>query len=378
MFGLLSASALIAGCGELDYENKEFYKNEVYIISSESTAASERAISALPVYTFKDTLKILNDNYETALIEDKRTGSVQVTFKIGVGGSLAAKQDIPVRVSFDEVALMEYNTENDAAYVIPDPSYYNVNVPYDEVSETFLVTVKAGTSSAALIFELPISRTDIDTYAKMAFPLTIVNAENAELSRQYRGFLVANLVVAIDQVVNWSGFPIPKLPEGRYHSARLQGNGAENTVNGVHHTYKFITRISDAQKDEGQFMVWGTGVWSFEVFGLHGYGWMYNRLFLNNQVYGTYTMEPILAGDPNLPAQTFAYGSVQNPSENNSYDPKTKTLTLYYKNVIGQDYTDVLTYVDDEFTLRQTNTGNSPTNWQQLRQLGYPYWLPSD
>lgn len=366
----------MSACGKLDYENKEFFKQEIYIISGESTAASERTITAVQAYTFKDTLKIKNDNYDVDLIEDKRNGTVDIKFKIGIGGSLVAEKDIPVKLMFDNENLADYNVENNTDYFIPDPDQYSINAPFDAVTKIFTVIIPKGSSSKSLIFTIPIKRKNIEHYAKFAFPLKII--EGGNIAKYYDKFMVGNLLIDIDKVVNWSGFPIPKLPEGRYHSARLQGNGAENTVGGIHHTYKFITRLSNDKKDNGQFIIWGTGVWSFEVFGIHGSGWMYNRLYLNNEVYGTYTMEPILQGDANFPAQTFSYATIQNNSINNSYDPKTKTLTLFYKNVIGSDYTDILTFIDEKLDLRSPNYGAAPENWQRIRQLGYKYWLPMD
>lgn len=365
-------------CGKLDYENKEFYKKELYIISGESTSATERTITSLEAYTFNDTLKILNDKYDVELIEDLKDGLVDIKFKIGIGGSLPADKDIVVKVAFDEETLSDFNIENNTTYAIPAATRYTVNAPRDEVSKAFIVTIKKGSASSSLIFSIPIKRTEIAVYAKYAFPLRIVEANESSLSRLYDKFMVANLIVDTDKIVNWSGFPIPELPEGRYHSARLQGNAGENNVNGVLYNYKYITRLSKDPKDKGQFMIWGTGVWSFEVFGMHGLGWMYNKIYLNNQVYGTYTMEPILAGDPKFPMATFRYSTIQNSSTDNTYDPKTKTLTLHYKNVIGADYTDVLTFVDDNLNIRDAKTSAGPDNWQHVRQSGYTHWLPID
>jgi len=377
LFSILALLCCLS-CGKLDFENKEFYKKELYIISGESTSPTERIITDLKAYTFNDTLKILNDNYDVKLIEDLKDGQVDVKFKVGIGGSLSADKDILVKVVFDNEALSDFNIENNTAYYIPDPSLYKVNVPYDPVSKSFMVTIKKGTSSSALIFSVPVQRSKMDTYKNFAFPLNIVKSGETDLSRLYHNFMVANLIVDKDQIVNWSGFAIPQLPEGRYHSARLQGNAAENNVNGVLYSYKYITRLSNDPKDKGQFMIWGTGVWSFEVFGLHSLGWMYNRLYLNNEVYGTYTMEPIPANNPKFPMSTFSYSTVQNSSFDNSYDPKTKTLTLHYKNIIGSDYTDVLTYIDGNLDIRDVDNWPAPHNWQHVRQSGYNYWLPID
>ncbi|MCS4225815.1 DUF1735 domain-containing protein [Sphingobacterium sp. BIGb0165] len=377
-FSLLAICLFFAACGKLDYENKEFYKQELYIVNAESTSASERSITAIQAYTFVDTLKILNDNYDVELIEDLRDGFFEVKFKVGIGGSLTADKDIPVKVAFDQETLTDFNIENNTAYYIPESLLYKANAPYDPVTKSFTVTIKKGTASSALIFAIPIKRMDSKAYSNFAFPVRIVEGNSIPQNRFYDNFLIANLIVDAQKVVNWSGFPIPKLPEGRYHSARLQANAAENNVNGVHYNYKYITRLSNDPNDKDQFMIWGTGLWSFEVFGLHGNGWMYNKLFLNDEAYGTYTLEPIAFGDNKFPQGTFAYATTQGTSTDNTYDPKTKTLVLHYKNIIGQDYTDVLTYIDDKLDIRDANTSSGPHNWQYVRQQGYKNWLPID
>ncbi|TKG89884.1 DUF1735 domain-containing protein [Puteibacter caeruleilacunae] len=366
-------------CGELDHKNTEFYKQEVYIISAESTSASEREIDNIVAHTFVDTMKIINDSYDVKLLEDNDDGETLVTFKVGIGGSLAAAKDIVVKVGFDEEGLNDYNMVKNTQYTIPSSDLYSSSVPFNETSETFDVTIPKGTSSLALTFKMPIKRDLKETYANYAFPLKLVEADGVLISRQYSKFLLANFIVNVDKKVNWSGFPIPKLPEGRYHSARLQGNAAENTTpDGYHRVYKWITRLGDTDELKDQYTIWGTGVWSFDMHGFNGAGWMYNKLSLNDEVFGTYTVEPILEGDTDFPFHTFKWSSTQNPSYDNRYDPKTKTLTIHYKNIIGQDYTDVLTYVDDDWTLKKGNKRESVENWHHIRSKGYNYWLPID
>ncbi len=369
-------TGMVFGCGELDYENKEFFKQEVYIINSESTSAVSRYIYGVDAYVFVDTLKVINDSYDTEFVTNNQPGETKVKFKVGIGGSLVASQDIEVKIAFDEDALIDLNLSKNLECYIPDASKYSTNVPFDRTSETFSVVIPKGLASASLIFIIPILRENITDYKNYAFPLKVVSAEGAPLSRTFTSFLVANLVVGTDKTVDWSGFPIPKLPLGKYHSARLQGNGAENTLgDGIHRTYKFVTKLGDTPDLVDQYMVWGTGVWSFEVFGLHSIGWMYNKLTLNNQVSGTYTLEPILDGNPNFPYRTFNYSTTQVSTDNNKYDPKTKTLTLYYKNVIGQDYPDILTFIEEDFTIRYYSDP-APHNWDEVRARGFKYWLP--
>ena len=377
---IFTLTLITAACGKLDYENKEFYKQEVYIINSESTSATEREITGIQAYTFVDTLKIINDSYDTDTLVDYKVGTANIIFKIGIGGSLSAHEDLEILIDFDEEAVKDYNISKNAERYIPDPSLYTTNIPYDQTRKGFPVVIKAGTASTSLTFQVPIERDKMETYADFAFALKIKETGNATLSRQYYNFMVSELNVDLERVVDWSGFPIPEIPTGRYLSARLLGNGAENIpADGRHRKYKYITPLGDTPELKGKYIIWGTGVWSFEVFAYHGAGWMYNLFTLNDQVAGTYTIEPILAGNSDFPAQTFAYSTVQGVTEDNKYDPKTKTLTIHYKNVIGQDYTDVLTFESEDLTLDPIK-GNSisPQSWAQVKSKGYKYWLPED
>ena len=377
---IFTLTLITAACGKLDYENKEFYKQEVYIINSESTSATEREITGVQAYTFVDTLKIINDSYDTDTLVDYKVGTANIIFKIGIGGSLSAHEDLEILIDFDEEAVKDYNISKNAERYIPDPSLYTTNIPYDQTRKGFPVVIKAGTASTSLTFQVPIERDKMETYADFAFALKIKETGNATLSRQYYNFMVSELNVDLERVVDWSGFPIPEIPTGRYLSARLLGNGAENIpADGRHRKYKYITPLGDTPELTGKYIIWGTGVWSFEVFAYHGFGWMYNLFTLNDQVAGTYTIEPILAGNSDFPAQTFAYSTVQGVTEDNKYDPKTKTLTIHYKNVIGQDYTDVLTFESEDLTLDPIK-GNSisPQSWAQVKSKGYKYWLPED
>ena len=377
---IFTLTLITAACGKLDYENKEFYKQEVYIINSESTSATEREITGVQAYTFVDTLKIINDSYDTDTLVDYKVGTANIIFKIGIGGSLSAHEDLEILIDFDEEAVKDYNISKNAERYIPDPSLYTTNIPYDQTRKGFPVVIKAGTASTSLTFQVPIERDKMETYADFAFALKIKETGNATLSRQYYNFMVSKLNVDLERVVDWSGFPIPEIPTGRYLSARLLGNGAENIpADGRHRKYKYITPLGDTPELKGKYIIWGTGVWSFEVFAYHGSGWMYNLFTLNDQVAGTYTIEPILAGNNDFPAQTFAYSTVQGVTEDNKYDPKTKTLTIHYKNVIGQDYTDVLTFESEDLTLDPIK-GNSisPQSWAQVKSKGYKYWLPED
>ena len=377
---IFTLTLITAACGKLDYENKEFYKQEVYIINSESTSATEREITGVQAYTFVDTLKIINDSYDTDTLVDYKVGTANIIFKIGIGGSLSAHEDLEILIDFDEEAVKDYNISKNAERYIPDPSLYTTNIPYDQTRKGFPVVIKAGTASTSLTFQVPIERDKMETYADFAFALKIKETGNATLSRQYYNFMVSELNVDLERVVDWSGFPIPEIPTGRYLSARLLGNGAENIpADGRHRKYKYITPLGDTPELKGKYIIWGTGVWSFEVFAYHGFGWMYNLFTLNDQVAGTYTIEPILAGNSDFPAQTFAYSTVQGVTEDNKYDPKSKTLTIHYKNVIGQDYTDVLTFESEDLTLDPIK-GNSisPQSWAQVKSKGYKYWLPED
>ncbi len=270
---IFTLTLITAACGKLDYENKEFYKQEVYIINSESTSATEREITGVQAYTFVDTLKIINDSYDTDTLVDYKVGTANIIFKIGIGGSLSAHEDLEILIDFDEEAVKDYNISKNAERYIPDPSLYTTNIPYDQTRKGFPVVIKAGTASTSLTFQVPIERDKMETYADFAFALKIKETGNATLSRQYYNFMVSELNVDLERVVDWSGFPIPEIPTGRYLSARLLGNGAENIpADGRHRKYKYITPLGDTPELKGKYIIWGTGVWSFEVFAYHGFG----------------------------------------------------------------------------------------------------------
>lgn len=376
---LLLAIAAAGGCGKPDYENKEFFQQEAYIISAASTSATEREISDIPVHTFVDTLKYKNAQYDSDTIIDTKTFIAQVKFKVGIGGSLPAAQDYKLIVAFDNESLEDYNILKNTTKKIPDPSDYTANAPYDQKEQGFVVEIKKGTSSSSLIFDVPIERAKMKMYEDFSFPLKIARADKIPLSRQYTQFMIAGLLVTQDKTVNWSGFPIPKIPMGRYFSVQLASNAAENSPDGRTRKYKFITpmSITDDPLLKDKYIIWGTSAWSFEVFGLHSAGWMYNVLSLVDKDFGIYRLEPVLAGNTNFPAPTFAYSTVQQSSEDNFYDPRLKTLTIHYKNVIGKDYTDVLTYENADFTMDVVRSGwPAPQSWLEVKSKGFNYWLP--
>ncbi|MBO9728584.1 MAG: DUF1735 domain-containing protein [Chitinophaga sp.] len=371
-------AAILHGCGKPDYENKEFYKQEVYIISASSTSSTEREISDVAVHTFVDTLKYLNAQYDSDTIIDTKTFNADIKFKVGIGGSLPASRDYRVIVAFDPESLEDFNILKNDNKKIPAPAAYTVNAPFDAKENGFVVTIPKGSSSSSLIFTVPVERDRMKEYQDYAFPLKVVRADSLPLSRQYTQFMIAGLLVTKDKIVNWSGFPIPKIPIGRYYSVQLAGNGGENAPDGRLRKYKFITPLSMADDPQlnGKYMIWGSSAWSFEVHGLHSAGWMYNMLTLVDQNFGLYRQDPILAGNTDFPMATFAYGTVQQSTDENFYDPRLKQLTIHYKNVIGQDYTDVLTYVNEDFTLDVPNYWSAPKSWLEVKSRGYKYWLP--
>ncbi|MDR3245545.1 MAG: DUF1735 domain-containing protein, partial [Prevotellaceae bacterium] len=260
---------LLSSCGDLGYEDKEFWQQEVYIINSESTAASERLVSNVLAYTFSDTLRIINDDYDTNLIEDYNPGVTYVKYKIGIGGSQPANEDIEVKVAFDEETVNDYNIERLDSLYIPDASLYSTNVPWNAATQTYNVVIPKGSASAALIFTIPILRDQMEEYRRFAFPVKILSCEQIPLSRQYTTFMVASFAISTEKITDWSGFPIPKLPEGRYLSTRLAGNVSENTSNGILRKYKYITRRDTTPEMEDKYVVWGTSVWAFENQGRH-------------------------------------------------------------------------------------------------------------
>jgi len=388
--------SFLFSCGELDYADREYYKQEVYIINSESTSATEREIVNIQMHTFVDTLKILNDAYDMDTIWDTNTYESSVVFKVGIGGSQFAQTDIEVLVAFDQEQINDYNILNNLECRLPDEEDYTTNVAFDSQKGGFPVVIKKGTASSSLIFTFKLVRDDKKNpcakFLNYAIPLKIVGvSEDLEISRQYNKFMVAQFTTDISRTVNWSGYPIPSIPPGRYCSVRLQGNAAENTdkQTGTHFVWKYILPLEDPNTPEeekdptlkGEYMVFGTGIWSWSYWGYHDAGWMWNLLELNDEVAGTYTLKPILQGDVNFPAPTFTYGSIQGSTEDSKYDPKLKQVTLHYLNVINQEYNDVLTYVGEP-VLDVCQEGDvasyMPRSWAELKSKGYKYWVPED
>lgn len=377
----------LSSCAQWDHEDKEFYKQEVYIISSESTAANDREITGVDGHAFVDTLRILDNDYNSVAIGDNSDAITSLVFKVGIGGSLPAAKDINVVVSFDPDLIEDYNILHNASMYLPDASLYTTNVAYDATKKGFPVVIKRGESSSELRFDVKIERTKADSgeYKKYAFPLKITDVGDAVLSRQFHSFMVAELTIAIQNIVDWSGFPIPDIPAGRWHSTLVDNNPSENTIGGpggVEIKHKYITPLEDpntpeAEKDPllaNRYVIWGWAVWSWEYFGYHGNGAMASLLTRNDADRGLYTLEPVYPGDDRgFTFHTFDYGSVPEITLNSKFDPRTNKITLYHKNVIGEDRTDIVTFINDDFTLK---SGGSGSSWIAIKNKGYKYWLP--
>ncbi len=392
---LLAAFCIIAySCGELDYANKEYYKQEAYIINSESTSATERQVTNMNLHTFVDTLKIINDSYDMDTIWDSKTYNDSIVFKVGIGGSQPATKDIEILVKFDQEQIDDYNTLKNLKCYIPDPSVYTTNVAFDSSKDGFPIIVPKGSSSASLIFVFKVPRDDHKKPNKAllnyAIPLKIASVSGeVVISREFSTFMAAQFATNVKRAVNWSGYPIPSIPPGRYYSVKLKSNPAENTdkITGVHYVWKYVLPLEDPntpadKKDPslaGKYMVFGTAIWSWSYWGYHSAGWMWNELVLNDEVAGTYDLKIIKAGDANFPAATFSL--VTSGSSDSKYDPKLKQITLHYSNVINQDYNDVLTYVGPpvlDVAKGVDVPGWNPQSWAQLKAKGYKYWVPED
>lgn len=152
--------SFLFSCGELDYADREYYKQEVYIINSESTSATEREIVNIQMHTFVDTLKILNDAYDMDTIWDTNTYESSVVFKVGIGGSQFAQTDIEVLVAFDQEQINDYNILNNLECRLPDEEDYTTNVAFDSQKGGFPVVIKKGTASSSLIFTFKLVRDD--------------------------------------------------------------------------------------------------------------------------------------------------------------------------------------------------------------------------
>lgn len=362
-------------CTDLEHEDKEFYKKEIYIVSSLSTSAKERDIVDATTYDFIDTVRFINTDYDHKMVKDVRDHKIVWAFKVGSGGSLPLDKDLLVKVAFDQEKIDDINTLRNSNFAVPDKSLYTTNIPYNETTKTFDITIPKGLASAVLKFEIPINRDTKDIYKNFAMALKIVDVGEAVLSRLYHSFAVAGVVITEGQTIDWAGLPFPRIPTGRYVSAAIQGNGGENRDDGKNRIYKYITPMG---KDyDGQYVIWGTAVWSFDKFGFHGAGWMYNKFSTNK--YDKFTLEPIVQENlQGFPARTFNYSTTQKPTHENEYDPITKTITLTYLNVIGKEVKDVLTYVDDNLDFVTYSAGMSPQSWEQVRAKGFNFWLPID
>lgn len=388
---ILSIAVLCAACGKLDYSEREYYKQEAYIIHSESTSATERELVNISVATYSDTLRVINDSYDVDTLWDISSKVCKQLFKVGIGGSQPAGEDIEILIDFDQELVDDYNTLNDLECYIPSSDKYTTNIPYDEVKGGFPVIIPKGESSAKLEFSFVFDR---DTKANpnlkerdYAIPLKIKSASGGvEISRLYNTFLVTGFVTNVTRATDWSGYPVPSVPAGRYHSVRLQGNQAENYKDGVHYMWKYVLPLEDPDTPEdkrdpslhGKYMIFGTGLWSWTVFAYHWAGWMWNLLELTDEVGGVYTMSPILEGNNLFPFYTFKYSTVQDATEDNHYDPKLKQLTLHYKNVIGSEYNDVLTYLGPPILDVWSAGSGTPKSWAELKAKGYQFWLPED
>lgn len=391
---LLATLPLMHCCGELDTESgREFFRQEVYIVYSEATSASERILTGLEAHTFVDTTRILDKEYNSELVLDENAGEASVLFKIGIGGSLSAHKDIEVVVGFDTAAIKSYNLLRNTMVRIPNPSEYTSSVAYDKAKGGFPVIIKKGTSTLKLKFTVPINRDEFESgvgngefYNNFAFALKIKEA-NEMISPQYHSFMLARLDVLSLKVLDWSEFPIPELKPGRYHSRALESSPIDNPgIDGLI-THKFITSLEDPsipdnEKDPNlanKYIVWGYNTWCFEVHGLHTLGWMYGLLYLNEN--GVYTYQPISPDDLVFKMKTFTIPNVLTPgiTYDNKLDPRSDVLSLTYLN--SHDNTTVvdrLTYVDDNYTFARANISVvSCHSWKQIAETNrFPYWLP--
>jgi hypothetical protein len=269
-------SIIFSACGNLDFQDKEVYMKEIYIINAEATSATDREVSNVEMHTFVDTFKMLNEQYDYVMRYDTQTVVKDIVFKVGIGGSLPAAEDIDVVVAFDETNLLDQNIINNKSCYIPERSKYSCNVKYDESKDGFIVTIPKGEASASIKFSIPIEKDNIDEYQYYAFPLSVVSSnKDLPISRLYNNYLVYGLTVNKETTINWNGLA-SKIPTGKYESAQLKGNGAENTsTNGYHHIYKYILPL-DAPGENNypdEYMVFGLSAWSWEVWGL-SWRWM--------------------------------------------------------------------------------------------------------
>lgn len=382
-------------CEEMEHEEKEFYKNELYIAYAGTTSPSERQLMGENLYNYIDTFKILDEKYNRDTLFDSGD-TIHLVFKVGTGGSLTPDFPYKVKLGFDQDLVKDYNAVNLTSLFVPEKKYYTTNAEYNEQDNTFELEVQPDEASSVLYFHIPATRAIEDSIENFAFPLKILSNDGGlPISRKYNSFFVGKMDLGIRYTTDWSGFPIPELPLGRYYSTACAANTSENTAPGKDgETYtrssKFILKLSDRPEHKGMYLICGNASWAWEQHGfLSGTGWMYN-LVVQDTITGTFTLHTMLDASgkgvvpayPDLlfPFRTFSYGSVQKDTEGNVFDMTAKKFYLHYKNVIGNDVHDVLTYIDEDFELDPGNRGTSvsPTHWGAFKDRGYQYWLPCD
>lgn len=374
-------TTMFIGCTDEEWVKEEQFVKEISIISSESSSAENRDIQDIIAFTFVDTIKYKDLEYNSDTIKYTLDTPIDVVFKVGIGGSLSNDKLEIVKLKFDQEILDKYNTVKGSNKIIPAFELLESNRSFNKTDSTITMEFEAGIDSQSLKFTFIAERSKVEEYYNFAFPLKIVEAKEFPIHKYNNSFISTGFIVDSTTIVNWGAIPIPKLPLGKYVSAQLRGNPNENIAQaGGNIIHKYITKMArnDEPELEDHYMIWGNSAWSFGQHGFHPNGWMYTRLYLNDADFGTYTNEPILSGDVNFPARTFDIQSVQKVTETTKFDPRSKTITVYYENVINADYTDVLTYVGPDWTIDRGVRDWSCSNWYEVRNNGYNYWLPID
>ncbi len=375
VFAIVSLILVFIGCDEENYQDKEYYKQEVYILNNLSTSSKTRSILNVDAYTYVDTLKVISVDYDTEFVKVTNDTVYTLNFKVGIGGSLPAHEDVTVKLTWDTVLLEEANILGNSDLVLPDASLWTTNVDFDPVTKEFEVIIPKGRSVTALNINLKIIRDEKDLYKNYAFPLKVVSS-NHPINKLYDNYLVSNFTISETQMTNFSGFDLPPIKMGRYHSPLLSGNAENTGTDGERLSDKFILPLGDAAEYEGKYMVFGWAIWSWEKFGFFSLGWMYTQLNLIDENSGQYELVPVIQGDALFPARTFNHSTQPETTEDNFYDPFTKELKIVHRNAIGSEYIEILKYKNDDMTLKATGLPSGGKNWEILRSKGYQYWLP--
>jgi hypothetical protein len=371
-------------CERLDYKDKEFFKNEINIISNTSKSGFEREMYNEYEHFFVDTTKVLNKDFTLLdTIESANSANVNFKFKIGIGGSKTINKDIKVYFSLDTAQINYMGKIQKRNFYIPKDFVTNATLIE---GNKYSITIPKGQNSQKLEFTIKVTKTEYTKYRDAGFAISLDSADEVKISNTFNKISSIGVNVNVNSVNDYNGFPIPPIPEGRYYSPLAETNAThENkTSTGRHNKWKFITKLSTKPEDKWKFIIWGHSSWTFDGHGNQTWqnSYMYNGFVANDTLNSKYTLQvPKAVGQYGLPKPTFHWETWPEETVNNVYDPINKTITIYYNNVIKKDYVDILTFVDKDMKL-YSGTDRGVPSWEfvksQLSSSPYKVRLPTD